>query len=47
MCLISDRRDILEQANAQGNVISCVACLRMMISALQKAFLEIRFLCLA
>lgn len=47
MRLISDRRDILEQANAQGKVISCVACLWIMISALQKASLEIRFLCLA
>lgn len=45
MCLISDRRDMLGQANAQGQG-HILCCLWMMISALQKVSLGVRFLCL-
>lgn len=46
MCLISGRRDIMEQANAQvwGHILHS---LWMMISVLQKVSLGVRFLCLA
>lgn len=46
MCLITDRRDMLEQANAQGQ--GHILCnLWMIISVFQKVSLEVRFLCLA
>lgn len=44
MHFISDRRDMLEQANAQGQGHS-LCSLWMMISVLQKVSLEVRFLC--